>query len=250
MAKLLDALTKAFVKIRRKRISNQIFAASGGTVRHGVFKGLVLDGASNISRGALAPKVLGIYEPTVFAELERHGPYGDAVCIGAADGFYAIGLVKSAWARRAICFEMTESGRAAIALNAQTNGVRDKVIVLGKADETFAGKLSAHDFAGEKALVICDIEGAEFSVLTADVLAALRGAFLVVELHDKLMLDGSEMRRDLIARLPVGYSHWLAKEIPVDWSGIVELENLHDNDRALVVSEGRKIMGEWLFALP
>lgn len=238
------------VKIRRKRISNQIFAACGGTVRHGAFQGLVLDGASNISRGALAAKVLGFYEPTVFAELVRHGPYGDAVCIGAADGFYAIGLVKSGLARRSICFEMTAKGRAAIALNAETNGVGDKLIILGKADETFAEQLRANDFVGENALVICDIEGAEFSVLNADVLAALRGAFLVVELHDTVMEHATNLRADLIARLPKDYSHWLAKEKPVDWAGIVELDGLHDNDRALAVSEGRKIMGEWLFARP
>ncbi len=250
MTHILDALSKPLLKLRRKRLSNRIFADAGGVVQRGAFAGLKLDGRSNVSRSCLGQKVLGIYEAAVFEEIELRGRFGDAVCVGAADGFYALGLVKSGLAKRAICFEITANGREAIVRNAVVNGVSEQVVVLGKADETFGQQLKAHDFVTLNALVICDIEGAEFSVLSGEVLSALDGAVLIVELHDKILKDAALLRGALIGRLPHRYEHKIVREKPIDWRGIAALENLSDNDRGLAASEGRKIIGEWLIAAP
>ncbi len=250
MSMLFDSLLKALVKLRRKRVSNQLFAQCGGTVRRGPFAGLMLDGDSNISRGSLAVKVLGLYETSVIAEIVKHAPFGDAICIGAADGFYALGLVKSGLAKRVICFKITRSGREAILKNARANGVQDKVVIFGIADDNLPEHLASAKFEPENAMVICDIEGAEFSVLTKGVMDSLSGALIIVELHDKLMKAGTKLRHELIARLPERYTHEVVVERPGDWSGIPQMEALSDNDRALAASEGRKIIGEWLFAKP
>ncbi len=250
MTNILDTLSKPLLKLRRKRLSNRIFADAGGVVQLGVFAGLKLDGNSNVSRSCLGQKVLGIYEAAVFEEIERRGPFGDAVCVGAADGFYALGLVKSGLAKRSICFEITADGREAIVRNAVENGVSDKIVVLGKADETFSQRLKANNFNAGNALVICDIEGAEFPVLSSDVLSVLDGAVLIVELHDKIMKDAASLRSALIDRIPVSYEKKVVREKPVDWRGIAALENLSDNDRGLAASEGRKVIGEWLIAAP
>ena len=246
----VESITRALIKLRRKSLSNRIFADANGVVKRGVFAGLKLDGDSNVSRSCLGAKVLGIYEPAVFEAIEGSAPYDDAVCIGAADGYFGIGLVKSGLAKRSICFEMTELGRQAIAKNARDNGVADRVVILEKADETFGQKLKAAGFSGGRSLVICDIEGAEFPVLSREVLGAFDGALIIVELHDAIMKGAEGLRAALISRLPAGYSAKVVREKPVDWSGISELERLNDNDRALAASEGRKIIGEWLIARP
>ena len=126
----------------------------------------------------------------------------------------------------------------------------DKVVILGKADEVFGQQLKANNFTVKNALVICDIEGAEFPVLSREVLSALEGAVLIVELHDKIMKDATSMRGELIARLPESYEHKVVGEKPIDWRGIAALEKLSDNDRGLAASEGRKVIGEWLIAAP
>jgi len=36
------------------------------------------------------------------------------------------------------------------------------------------------------------------------------------------------------------------KSKPKQWAGISEIEELSENDRALVCSEGRKFLGEWV----
>ena len=246
MASLLASIEKAATKLRRKRVSRGLFEAFGGAVRYGPFNGLKLGGDANTSAGNLGAKVCGIYEQALLRRLQELGPFGDVVNFGAADGYYSIGLLVAGLAKRSICFEMTAKGRASIAANARANGQTDAVEIRGIADDTAGPQLRELGFDAAGRLVLCDIEGAEFSVLSQTVLTDLRGAVLVVELHDRLMAQGLALRAALIARLPKDAAHEILTSAPPDWRGIVEIEAMSDNDRALVCSDGRKVLGEWL----
>ena len=246
MSGLLEALEKALVKSRRKRVSRALFRRHAGVIQRGPFTGLALDGEANISQGMLALKIFGLYEHVVIEKIRELGPFADVVNIGAADGYFSLGLIKAGLAQRSICFEMTEAGRAAILRNAQRNGVADRVVILGKADADIAQHLAPTGFAPQRSLVLCDIEGAEFEVLSAEFLKVLSGAVLIVELHDRIHSGKPDRRDGLIANLPAGSRHEIIKSIPAPWSGIADIEALSDNDRALVTSEGRRAIGEWL----
>lgn len=250
MGGLLDSLERALLKQRRKRLSSAIFDKYGGVVQAGPFAGLKLDGRANISRGPLAIKLFGLYEGAVLQIIEENGPFDDVVNIGAADGYFSLGLLKAGLAKRSICFEITEEGRAAIARNAAENGVSDRMVILGVADDNVATHLNKANFKASNSLMLCDIEGAEFDVLSPIMLKAVTGALMIVELHDTITSGAGDRREKLISRLPVGYTHREIRSIPPAWSGIEDFERLNDNDRALVSSEGRKAIGEWLIAYP
>ena len=49
-----------------------------------------------------------------------------------------------------------------------------------------------------------------------------------------------------IARLPQGADWQIVAARALEFDGIEDLEEMHDIDRALVLSEGRKKRGEWL----
>lgn len=246
MPGLMEALEKALVKRRRKRVSRALFRRHGGVIQRGLFRGLSLDGEANISQGMLTLKIFGLYEHVVVEKISELGPFNDVINIGAADGYFSLGLLKAGLAQRSICFEMTEAGRAAILRNAQRNGLADRVIILGRADASIAQHLAPTGFRPARALVLCDIEGAEFEVLSADFLRVLEGATLIVELHDRIHSGRPDRRDALIANLPAGTRHEIIKSVPPPWSGIEDIESLSDNDRALVTSEGRRAIGEWL----
>jgi len=246
MGKLLPAIEKAFTKLRRKRVSRMVFEQNGGVVCYGPFTGLKLNGNANTSSGNLGAKTCGLYESEVIEQIIKLGPFKDVVNFGAADGYFSLGLLVAGMAQRSICFEMTEKGRAELAVNARNNGLSEKVVVRGTADDSAGSILSELQFDPASGLVLCDIEGAEFSVLSEKVLSDLKGATLIVELHDRLMPEGTSLREALVARLPDGAKTTFLKGQPPDWTGIPVIEALSDNDRALVCSDGRKILGEWL----
>ena len=246
----LSDIEKTFTKLRRKRVSGAIFDKYGGVIQRGPFEGLKLTGHANISRGPLALKLFGLYEGVVIEEIIKRQPFEDFVNIGAADGYFSLGLLKAGFAKRAICFEMSQEGRMSIIENAELNELSEYILVLGAADSKLGQRLSEANYNPANSLVICDIEGAEFSILTEQTFEYFMGATIIVELHDKILHNNTEARDRLIEYLPDGYSFSVLKSKPVDWSGITAIENLSDNDRALAMSEGRKLIGEWLIASP
>lgn len=246
MRNLWNAVTKATTKQRRKMLANEIFLRHSGIVQRGAYKGLVLDGNSNVSRGELGLKILGLYEPPVVAAIRAAAPFRDLIVFGAADGYMSLGPLMAGYCQRSICFEITEKGQRAVAANAALNALSDRVIIRGRADASVARQLSEINAEPPDMLVLCDIEGAEFDLLTAPLLQALRGATLIVELHDGRLVGNTTAREALLARLPDGAQTSIMHADTQEFSGIEDLESMHDLDRALVMSEWRKSYGEWL----
>lgn len=247
MKSITGALTKALSKQRRKFVANEIFERHRGIVQRGPYAGMALNGDANVSRGSLGLKILGLYEHPVVDFIASQKSFGDLINLGAADGYMALGPLYAKLCKRSICFELTETGRDAVTKNAVKNGLSENVIVRGKADDQIADQLKELDVVPETAMILCDIEGAEFDVLTSSTLEYLKGATLVIELHDRMMDEGTRLRDALIARLPEAASHKIIRlGAAIDFAGIEDLENLSDNDRALVMSEGRRVYGEWL----
>lgn len=250
MPSLQAALEKAFTKLRRKRVSRELFSKNNGVVQRGVFKGLVLDGRSNISQGPLGLKIYGLFEQEVVKQIEKHAPYSFVVNIGAADGYFSLGMVKSGLAKQSICFEITQKGREAIHRNTRINQVEDQVVVYGKADQNINTFLNQANYHPDRSLVLCDIEGGEFNLFTDRFFKAIQGAFVIIELHDRIFMDSTDPRKKIMANIPPGYHHEIICSTPPKWSGIADIEALSDNDRALVTSEGRNLIGEWLVLTP
>jgi hypothetical protein len=247
---LLANLEKAFSKLRRKRVSEQLFSKHNGIIQNGPFTGLKLTKQTNISRGVLAMKIFGLYEEAVIEELLKWGPFNDVIDIGAADGYFPLGMLKAGLAKRTICFAATKKGQASILANSNLNGCNDKVVVFGAADDELLEKIHTASFNPKKSLIICDIEGGEFEIFSKEFFQSVHGAIIIIELHDRIQGKSLVLRDELISLLPSDYSHNIIKSKPVSWGGISDLEALHDIDRSLVTSEGRKTLGEWLVARP
>ena len=247
MSKIFDAISKAIMKQRRKMLARSIFDRYDGVVQRGPYAGMKLGDRSNISQGPLGLKILGLYESLVVEKIHSVKNFDDFINFGAADGYMALGPLFNSSCKRAICFEMTEEGRGAVERNAKINNIYDALIIRGKVDQDVIFSLSELEINPSRSVVLCDIEGAEFEVLTKEVFTFLRGATLIVELHDKLMSNGYGLREKLLKNIPGdAHTHIISQKRASSFEGIIDLEELNDSDRALVMSEGRKFFGEWL----
>ena len=127
------------------------------------------------------------------------------------------------------------------------NNVSDALVIRGEVNQTVINSFAELNITPSKSVVLCDIEGAEFSVLTKELFSFLRGATFIIELHDKLIKNGTGLREELIEKIPRDANIEIIKQKQASsFEGITDLEELNDNDRALVMSEGRKFFGEWL----
>ena len=132
---------------------------------------------------AYIPKLLGIYESELTAQVEiicRQKP-GLIVDIGAAEGYYAVGLAVRNPQAKIIAFEMNPKGQAALREMSSLNKVSSRVEVRGKCEP--ADLITALGDTPEP-VVVCDVEGYEDKLLDPQVVPALARTTLLVELHD------------------------------------------------------------------
>lgn len=189
---LLRAVTPGFVKkfrsrglrraeARRKAAEKRLHDALGGRVLSGPFAGMRYGEAS--WWGTLGPKLLGTYELELEPVIESIIAKGCRrfIDIGAAEGFYAVGLLRRLPAATAVAYEGSEPGRALLRDMALANGVADRLDIRGHCG---VAELAAAVDDFRPSLVVCDAEGAEREILDPDAIPRLAGIDVLVEIHD------------------------------------------------------------------
>lgn len=154
-------------------------AREGPVVMHGPFAGMTY--VAEATEGALIARLLGVYESELHPHIEAFAAEGlDCVIdVGCAEGYYAVGLARLMPSVIVHAHDILETARAACADLAAKNGVADRVRIGGVFQpEDFQA------FAGRKALVMVDAEGAELDILDPARGPALAGLNIIVETHD------------------------------------------------------------------
>ncbi len=140
----------------------------------------------------MLPKVLGTYESELHPAIEEicRSRCDRIIDIGAAEGYYAVGMALRNPEAAMIGFEMSAPARHLLRRLARRNGVSDRIALRG------ACSIAALDTAlagARQPAVICDCEGAEDVLLRPDRVKSLRHALLLVETHEG-MVDGVTRR--------------------------------------------------------
>jgi hypothetical protein len=129
------------------------------------------------------PKLLGIYERELNPYIERACvlDFSHIIDIGAAEGYYAVGMALRNHNAHVIAFEMQEQERAVVGASSKLNNVADRLEIRGKCEpEDLECALTGAPWA----LVICDAEGYESALLDPTAVPSLHSAFVLVELHE------------------------------------------------------------------
>jgi hypothetical protein len=160
----------------------------------------------NVAIGsAYIPKLLGTYESELAEEVEKicASKPDLIVDIGAAEGYYSIGLALRVPTVKVAAFETESRGQVALREMADLNHVSDRVEVYGKcepADLAASLEVACHP------VVICDAEGYEEKLLNLQIVPGLSKATILVELHEFIVPGIVEI---LKARFKA--THWLAR---------------------------------------
>jgi hypothetical protein len=128
-------------------------------------------------------KRAGTYEKEIVPWIERllAARPGLIVDVGAAEGYYAVGLARALPESRVMAFEGEAEARELLAECIAVNGSISNVTVRGWCD---APALEAALCGGGEACVLIDAEGAEREILDPAIVPSLARATLLVELHD------------------------------------------------------------------
>lgn len=224
---------------RQQMLANTYLVHHGARILAGPFAGM--DYVTQATEGALLPRLLGTYECELHPHLEafRREGVGCVIDVGCAEGFYAVGLARLMPRVVVYAYDTDARARQACAELAARNGVADRVVV--------RERFEPHDFqtfAGRRALVIMDVEGAETELLRPDLAPALAGMRLIVETHGPGKLDAVRERFEAtheVLQVDIG---------PKPLEAPPWLKELGHLDQLLAVWEWRGIPTPWLVMRP
>ncbi len=134
------------------------------------------------------PKALGTYELELTPLIERlcSMPFELIINVGAAEGYYSIGLARRNPQAKVVTFEADERIRQVLRKMIQLNGMADRIAIKGFCDtDSLRNALSDPGLR----LVVMDIEGAESSLLDPVKIPYLSDIYILVEIHDFVSRD-------------------------------------------------------------
>jgi hypothetical protein len=172
----------------------RIERAAKGRVLSGPFKGLRIPTWQHLSYAEL----IGVYEhdlQPIFESMIARGPKV-VIDVGAAYGYYALGLAVRLPRSRVIAYETDPTRRSLLQKFAKSNGLTERVELRG---EGTAEALRRDMIEAGDAFVLIDVEGAEATILDLALVPHLGRAEILVELHEMFVPGITELLQQRFA---------------------------------------------------
>jgi len=247
-----------FAKIKKKIQSN--FKKFGSIVLHGNYKGLKLNYHQYKNDITFVPKMIGTYEKNVqnkLIELSKKYSLSVIVNFGAFDGYHALGLLIKKVYKYALLFEISKKSATFLKENIKKNNLEKKVFLFNKKANFLDLNTATpprffyqkYNDKKKKVVFLVDIEGDEFSLFNASNLKYFRNSILLIEIHDAFVKNKRKVR--LFNKLLSKY--YVIEPINMNTNydlSIKEFNYLSEDERLLIVSEGRPILMHWIVCYP
>ena len=185
---------------RRMELGNLLYDKTNGFIKYGPFAQTRLPKSMSWNSADLGSIILGLYEEEVLhfvvSNLNSKSVF---INIGAGDGYYLIGILNNFSIQSAVVFEANPESLKNIQQGVALNKITKSIDYYGMASQDFVQRIRAtglDDF--NKAVILIDIEGNEYEILEKNNLIALKGALIVVELHE-FSMEQKEAAQKLVA---------------------------------------------------
>ena len=131
--------------------------------------------------------------------------YDDIICIGAAEGYYAVGFARKYPSANIHAFESQKSYRELLLNLSQINCCSNININSTCTHDSLFNVLNNTE---ESPLIICDIEGGEIELLDLEKIDILKKSSILVEIHEMYVAN---CEVTLIERFKNTHSHTVIK---------------------------------------
>lgn len=215
-----------------------------GRVRHGPFAGMQYESLQSTG-STLFPKLLGSYEREIQNAIEEfcRQQYDVIIDVGCAEGYYAVGIARRIPAARVHAFDTNPRALELCRLMAEANDVAQRLTLHSECTSNMLQALANTD----RALILCDCEGAELEIFDTATAKALSNHDLIIELH-----DGTNPALSLTLTEIFGQTHDIERISSVDdirkgqSYEYDELATYSLEERVQLLAERRTYVMEWL----
>lgn len=240
-----------FIDKKKNHLGIKISNLAKNRILNGPYKDTKILNLGGWSSVDYSSKYLGTYENNVQKKiiyLTKKFKLENFVDLGAAEGFHIISLLKKNYFKNGYAFEIQKESRALLKKNAIINKVVKKMKIFGEANfVTLQNNLKISEL--KKTLFLIDIEGDEYHLLNESFCNYFSHCFFIIEDH-KFNIRKKEIIRKFYKNIKKKFKIEIIKDSAKNPFKIKELENYSDDDKYLMMSEGRPKTMQWIVLYP
>ena len=239
-----------FIDNKKYKLGKKLAEYSKEKILFGPYSGTKFIFGSGWSNTDFGSKYLGTYERQIQKKiiyLKKKFNLNFFVDCGAAEGFHIISLLKKKIFKTAVAFEINKKSRDLLIKNAINNNVKKKISVFSEANFASLKKLKIKNF--KKTLFLLDIEGAEFNLFDKNFCRYFSKSLFIIEDHNFLILN-KKKTNSFYKTIKKFFKVEFVEdnfENPLNYK---ILDNFTEDEKYLILSEGRPIRMQWIILLP
>jgi len=215
-------------------------------IMKGVFSGMLFD-VPNFNTAML----IGTWEIELKEQISKllNKKPSNIFCIGAAEGYYAVGFATKLPTSNVFAFEMQEVYKKFL-LNLSSSNNCENIQIHGECKCDQLHQFLSNDQSS--ALVFCDIEGGEINLLDLNKVPELKRTSILVEVHEMYVRN---CERTLINRFKNTHSYTIIQgreRTPKDFPNKLKFLRFISSSKTLLslMGEGRPYPMNWLYFEP
>ena len=240
-----------FIDKKKNILGKKIGKLSKGKILYGPYNGTRIINEHGWSNTDLAAKYLGTYELQIQREiisLSKKFKLNTFVDLGAAEGFHIISLLKKKYFKKGFAFEIEKKSRILLKKNALKNSVSKKLKIFNEAN-FHSLKKNLFNINQKKTLFLVDIEGNEYSLFSKDFCNYFAKSFFIIEDHCFNIKNNNLVKvfkKNINKRFNVKVINDISKNPFI----FKILKNFNDDEKYLMMSEGRLKTMQWIILYP
>ena len=238
--------------IRKKELAKKIYKIFSGKIQYGRYASTKINWSNDISSKIhITSRLLGLYEEQVqdkIIKLKKKYKLETIINFGAAEGYHIVGLIKNSYFKRGLAFEMNPLIKKNLRKNIKINNLSKKIDIYGNANfKQINDCLNKNELT--KTLFLVDIEGSEFDIFNKNNIQTFKNSVLVIENHDFMTKNKKKIKKftQLIRK---NFNIEILKNTTRNPFLSKKLSMISDNDRWIIVSEGRPCEMNWIICKP
>ena len=240
-----------FIDKKKNTLGKEIIKISKNQILYGPYSGTKLFFSRGWSNVDFSSKYLGTYEYHVqnkIIDLVRKKKFDYFIDLGAAEGYHIISLLKKKFFKKGIAFEVSHKSRSILKKNALINNISKKIIIYRNANFSSLTK-ALKDFNQKKLLFLVDIEGHEYNLFQNNFCKKFSKATFIVEEHP-FNVNNKKKVKKFIQNLKKYFKAEILKDVPKNPFNFRVLDKYTDDEKYLMMSEGRPQTMRWLVLQP
>ena len=240
-----------FIDKKKNILGKEISKISNNKILYGPYSGTKILSSYGWSNIDFCPKYLGCYEYQVqkkIIDLNKKKKFDYFIDLGASEGYHIVSLLKKKFFKQGLAFEISKKSREILKKNAQINKVKNRIRIYGDANLSSL-KNALKDFNHRKLLFLVDIEGQEYDLFNKDFCKIFSNGTFIIEEHPFNVWNKKKIKI-FKQNIKKYYKVGILKDISKNPFNFSVLEKYSDDEKYLMMSEGRPQSMEWVILRP